>query len=161
MRICVFLKLAITLPVLAFSLWVCVISIVDVVNSVRASTWPSVTGNITHLGLVYDPIYSRGSVGMADTYHEVIEYKYSVRSVEYISNHPYFSSITLNSDWDIVKNRLSRYEVGDEISVFYSPSDPSLSVLEPKVTKSVYFSLIFGLTLTLILLVSVKSLVKE
>ena len=114
--------------------------------------WPSTSGIITLSEI--GSFRSRTKEGGIDTvYFPDVKYKYEVNGNEYESEDIGFEETQATNEDDI-KKFLKKYKVGNYVSVYYSPKNSQIAVLEPGVNKSSYFKLGIGILLLVSGLVS-------
>lgn len=120
----------------AWSLW-------ELIQAVASKKWARTDGVV----VVSDLQRSRDSDG-GYMYRPEISYRYEVNGNEFVASRPRFgSSVSVN--WSGPAVRITRkYKAGSRVTVFYDPTDPSQSVLEPGVTVLVWVSLVGGLIFT-------------
>jgi hypothetical protein len=97
----------------------------------ESASWPSVQGKIT-----YAHAESR-KVKTGHQYLPAVKYSYRVdgksyRGTRITASDPYQKTLTG------AKDILKRYPVGGEVSVYYKPTDPGISLLEAGMLKNVY-----------------------
>lgn len=100
------------------------VGMMTVMEARSAAHWPSVSGEI-----VTSVLETRSSDGRK-TQQAVIGYRYTVADKEYIGSRIYFGHDVGIGRPD-AGTLVRQYAVGTEVRVFYDPTDPSNSVLEP------------------------------
>lgn len=127
-------------------------------GTIATQSWPSTEGVIVH-----SEYYERYHTGSAlnDTspstdYAAKIHYSYKVNGTRYLSKRmhlgePYLQDVNDDSN---VKTYLKRYPVGQNIEVFYNPSDPSEAVLERHVDFRAWCMLPVGMVFIALAVVS-------
>ena len=95
----------------------------------QSVSWPIVQGKMTHARAVPTTIQNRHKYRLSVTYTYTIDGK-SYTGDRITASDGYQK--TLSS----AKNILSKYPVGGEISVYYSPTNPGSSVLETGANKN-------------------------
>ncbi len=97
----------------------------------KSANWPQVTGKIT---------YSRAESRRVDDrtqYSPSVKYTYKVAGRQYAGNRISASDMyqkTLSGARDVLR----KYPAGGEVSVFYNPDDPGVSVLKTGMPKNVF-----------------------
>jgi hypothetical protein len=127
-----------------------------ILEHAQASThWPSVEGKITRSEVTT----SRDSKGKTK-YHTHVEYSYAVEGQALTNNVVWFGDDYSSSNRSTHAEVANRYPLGQTVKVFYDPSQPSLTALEPgaKFSSYVVYGIGWALTIAgvLIMLSSVR-----
>lgn len=89
-----------------------------------SSVFRSTEGEITSSKLIGKGVRSGGL-------HFQIFYSYKVAGVSYISDRVHFGATA--SEFDYAASYVHKYSAGRQVTVYYDPNKPSVSVLEPEV----------------------------
>jgi hypothetical protein len=117
-----------------------------------SASWPSVSGKIessqviTHHAHRHHGKHSNRN----NTYSHLVEYNYQVNQQQFTNKVVWFGDDYSSSSRTTHQNVVQRYPVGTEVKVYYDPSHPELSVLEPGAKFSSYVLYGLGWTLTVI-----------
>ena len=105
----------------------------------RATTdWPQVPGQITASTVFTD------SSGEGTTYKPKISYRYNVHGQAFIGQRISFGTDQISSSGRFAGMYATKYHAGREVRVAYQTDQPSVSVLEPGVTRRSFFRMAFG-----------------
>ena len=100
-------------------------------------SWPTIKGTMMQARAVPKKLEH------SNEYQLFVKYTYTVDGKSYTGNH-----ITAFDEYQKTLSRandvLKKYPVGGEVSVYYDPADPGLSVLETGATKNVSWLLWVG-----------------
>lgn len=111
------------------------------IKDARASSaWPSTEGKIisSRVEKKTNTTYTAGRpINSAPSYFANIFYEYTVGDMKYSYKRISFGDYG-NSDYSRAEEIINRYPEGKKIQVFYKPSDPNNSVLEPGIPISIY-----------------------
>ena len=111
-------------------------------KSAQSSSWPSVDGVIRSVNIERQ-MSSSGDHGPSTTYAAGVTYDYAFDGKTFSGNRIRMVKV-FSSDQSCAMEDERRYPVGKQVKVFYSPSDPADSVLEPGVHPSSWFLPILG-----------------
>ncbi len=93
----------------------------------RSVEWPQAQGKVRSAKIVK----SRGEEG-GTNYSAEIKYAYEVDGVEYESDRVHFGGGS--SSQQVATDMVFKYRIGHDVSVYYDPDDPSIAVLDRKMT---------------------------
>jgi hypothetical protein len=94
----------------------------------RAADWPLVRGKVLQSGS--EQVRSNDSDGRTrTTYAPVVEYRYSVNGVDYVSRQIKLG-IVMSSSQSYATKVAARYPKGSDVDVHYDPANPSSAALE-------------------------------
>src|ERR1051326_3471856 len=117
-----------------------------------SQSWPTTTGTI--LSATLDQQTRRNSQGYHDvTYAPTVEYTYEVNGNSYRSD-KINAGWTVSYDAGTAQNKISQYQPGARVTVYYNPSDPADAVLEPKSAAGNIFMIAGGIVLVLTVCIS-------
>ncbi len=126
------------------------VGISNVLNARESSSWPSVEGKITK-SEVRIRVGSSGeqSVSSSATYHADIEYDYAVEGENLKGTRIAFGDLGTAdpADADTIRDK---YPKGTDVTVYYKPKEPQLSLLEPGLKISAWFPVFFGIPFLLV-----------
>ena len=112
----------------------------------QSASWPAVEGRITHSELVDVYRDSDDSNHRQRSYEPNIRYSYRVDGVAY-------QGTRFSYNWRLTENNRTRarrytwrYQVNTKVQVYYDPTDPQISTLEPGFGKATFMWLVGGLT---------------
>ena len=105
-------------------------SLSDLMNNSAATDWPVATGTIT------ETTVNRGLIFTGESY---LSYRYNVDGREYTGHRISFGG-----------GSAADYRQGQELSVYYNPSNFSEAVLEPGFKRGNLFMLLVGIALILV-----------
>ncbi len=123
-----------------------VISGMEVIRQARESThWPATKGVITFSEINAVKVHTNYASDSEEQkrYAAIVKYKYTVRNDTYIAQNISFGNAG-DGTAERANEIIRRYEKGKAVAVYYNPIKPELSVLEPGVSKKLYFTLILG-----------------
>jgi hypothetical protein len=110
-----------------------------ILRDARASAdWPAAPGVITDSSLEFNQDED------GDSYTPHVAYTYQVNGVSYESYTIKFGENTYSSE-RTAQEIIGQYPVGQEVTVFYDPTDPDSAILEPGVSGGSYIVLSVGL----------------
>jgi hypothetical protein len=112
------------------------------VKSLRTEYWP-VTDGIVRSAVMKSHSGQRGG----RTYSAEITYGYQVAGSDYTGNKVAIGQMSASSGY--AQGILDRYPVGKQVSVYYSPGDPSEAVLETGIHGGTWICLAVGTAFTL------------
>jgi hypothetical protein len=101
-----------------------------------SSTWPHVSGEITHAEISSD---SDGA------YSPLVRYSYSVSGVSFTGERICFGLERMFAGHKFAQTYTERYRVGSAVAVYYDPNQPSASVLEAGISKRTFIPMAFGI----------------
>jgi hypothetical protein len=111
-----------------FGLVVLLFFIASYRRSRRAADWPLVRGKVLQSGS--EQVRSNDSDGRTrTTYAPVVEYRYSVNGVDYVSRQIKLG-IVMSSSQSYATKVAARYPKGSDVDVHYDPANPSSAALE-------------------------------
>ena len=109
----------------------------------RASVrWPTADGKVVSSSVESD--HSSGGNGGGTTYQAEILYEFSVDGTIYNGNRVAYGDYG-SSNPSHARNIVNQYPVGKELTVYYMPSEPEESLLEPGMQTQAWFLPGFGL----------------
>jgi len=111
-------------------------------KSAQSSSWPSVDGVIRTVK-IEEQTSNSGDHGPSTTYAAGVTYDYAFDGKTFSGNRIRMVRV-FSSDQSYAMEDERRYPVGKTVKVFYSPTDPADSVLEPGVHPSSWFLPIVG-----------------
>jgi hypothetical protein len=123
----------------------------QVVSVYRSNYWPTTTGVITSAEVQNYTTQSQNTTikrhrpSTTTLYQAVVVYEYQVDGRSYVSDQVAFDHKSSLSIPDFAQQTVARYPVGQPVTVYYSPNDPAVAVLEPGLNAGVFFTLGFGL----------------
>ncbi len=125
------LALILALSGLGAVVWACVLA----ARALSTARWPSVDGSIVEVGVLTDmEMRPRGGMYGAPrpttVSKPVVRYTYRVGDQTYTNDRLQFRS-TRSDTLRAAQRAVDAYEKGQAVKVYVSPSDPSISVLEP------------------------------
>ncbi len=116
-----------------------------------SQSWPTTTGTI--LSATLSQQSRRNSQGYHDvTYAPVVEYTYEVNGNSYRSD-------KLNSGWTVsydastAQSKITQYQPGARVTVYYNPANPADAVLETKAAAGNVFMIAGGIVLVFTVLI--------
>lgn len=116
-------------------------------NAQASLSWPSTEGKIISSRVESKISTNSGKQRISTTsYFADIMHEYTVRDKEYSSKIISFGNYN-SSDRSRAEEIVNRYPDGKKIQVFYNPSDPDNSVLEPGIPISIYVFIAIGVLL--------------
>lgn len=122
----------------------------NILQDAKASaSWPKAQSVITESRVRH----SRDSDG-GNSYQPKISYEYSVKNLNYKNQTIKFGENSYSNHSD-AEYYVSRYPIGQRVSVFYDPKRPDKSVLEPGVTSGSYIVIGIGALFVAISLIMV------
>jgi hypothetical protein len=101
--------------------------------------WPQVQGKVRSAKVAKD------TGGEAASYSAEIKYAYEVDGVGYESDRVHFGGGS--SSQQAASDMVFKYRIGHDVSVYYDPDDPSISVLDRKMVGQT-MNVMFGVALT-------------
>jgi hypothetical protein len=111
----------------------------DIQTAMETSQWEQTVGTI----ILSEVFEEKNSDGI--THKPLIEYTYTVHGTDYTGKTIYIGIwISINSKFS-AKRFVSKYPVNQQVSVYYKPTQPQFSVLEPGVNKFTLYTLISGI----------------
>jgi hypothetical protein len=134
------------LVTLLFSFIGLILSIIGILNYLKAKnsiTWPTAVGTILTSDVKKETSSSSNN-GTVTTYKPEICYSYKVEGIEYISNRirPLFNYSSSSSTKAFTLTR--KYPVNSQITIYYNPKKPKVSVIEPGLKADNIVFLLFG-----------------
>jgi Protein of unknown function (DUF3592) len=108
----------------------------------KTNHWKTVSGEIKS-----SKIYDEG-MGKNRIKKPIIKYIYLVNGAQYQGGNIYFDDENSRSKLSYTNQMVSKYPVGKQALVYYNPSEPQSSVLEPGISEIPWIPLIFGLGFT-------------
>ena len=109
-------------------------------NAMESKNWPSADGRITISSVSENYDSDDNSV----TYGAKMAYNYTVNGLPYTGGTVAFGDYS-SSDPSHAGGIVSRYPVGKSVKVYYDPSDPKMSALEPGAGWSSFVGLMVGI----------------
>jgi hypothetical protein len=108
----------------------------------QSLSWPSTEGEIAHAALVYQPETGVSS-SITSTYKADIGYRYKVNGANYSSSRISLLDLASAAPGP-AQGVVLRYPEKSRVHVYYDPSDPSKSVLEPGRTRGIGYLYFIG-----------------
>jgi hypothetical protein len=90
--------------------------------------WPSTEGKVSYIKSLQNKIWTRER-GTIEFYQIDIRYSYEISDCKHVGHRISYSENEYEQDES--EEKLAEYAVGTHIPVYYNPSDPVESVLEP------------------------------
>lgn len=110
------------------------IGVRDIYRGLRTLFWSSTSAEITHVEIIRHGLTK-------PTYEAAVTYRYQVAARDYTSSRISFGHTGTNIP-GLAEREASTYRVGARLPVFYSPSEPAVSVLQRRMS---FYSLVsFG-----------------
>lgn len=103
-----------------------------------SKSWPTVQGKV-----ISSSVDSKSSSKGGTTYHAEVLYEYRVGGETHSSNDVAYGSYG-SSNPSHARSIVNKYPAGKEVTVHYSPSNPSKSVLEAGISGQAFFLPGFG-----------------
>ena len=99
-----------------------------IINSFSSKKWMTTNGKI-----INSEIYKQSFTGEADvTYRPSIAFEYLVNGEKFISDRLYYGvKIMSSGNWINSRKLIEKYPVDKEVTVYYNPNKPKISVIEP------------------------------
>ena len=116
-----------------------------VIEAFRSTDWPLTEGSVTASGvdMKNDAIDTERRT-RALRYSPAVSYSYDVDGTTYSSDLLGFIRVWTDDESD-AQVTVQRYPVGQTVTVYYDPGDPSRAVLDPGVPLNSMLGLLFGL----------------
>lgn len=111
---------------------------IELSRAIDSSDWPPVQGEIEETGVVTE--LSSGSL----SYAPVVRYHYRVGDRQYLSDRVAFGGVVSSSFRWLASSAAERFGRQKQVSVYVSPKDPTLCVLEPGVHWTCWFVITIG-----------------
>lgn len=113
-----------------------------------SKTWPTVSGKVIS-STVESEHRNRSGINKkkrkdVTTYHAAVLYEYTVNGTTRSSNDIAFGGYSSSDDPAHARVIADKYPPGSQVTVYYSPSHPSMAVLEPGIREHSLFPLVFG-----------------
>lgn len=108
----------------------------------KSRQWPTTKGKIL------SSIVSSSSwdyEGPSQSHKAIVKYQYQVQDKVYVSNRLHYGDWIETSFSSYAKSVVKRYNVGCECIVHYNPQKPQISILETKLSLSIYLLLACGI----------------
>ena len=116
-----------------------------VIDALRSTDWPPTEGSVTASGVDMQNDTDTERRTRALRYSPAVSYSYDVDGTTYSSD--LLGFVRLWTDDESGAHRIARrYPVGQAVTVYYDPGDPSRAVLDPGVSLNSMLTLLFGLT---------------
>jgi len=109
----------------------------------QTNCWVETTGTIARSEIV-----SQRDNDGDRTYKPEIEYEYKANGMSRKGQTIYIGDGASSSDRSYAQRFVSRYPANCNVSVYYNPSDPDISVLEKGIQKASFIPLVFGVGFT-------------
>jgi hypothetical protein len=122
-------------------------------HDVRGSHFTDIRSLATTQGTIVHAETDKHSGRYGTSYHYDIKYEFYVGAERFRSDEVTFAGAG-QKDQKSAQSYVERYRVGRRVTVYYDPSDPSFSVLEPSVRENftlVFVSMIIGMAMFLVL----------
>lgn len=120
-------------------------------KAAAAAAWPTVTGKVISVQVHEHKHYDSEDHRTEYSYEPVVEYTYTVGGRQYSGSKISFGANRF--DRNTAQKKAATYPQGASVTVFYDPSDPAKSVLEPQAAGSKVF-LVIGIVFAAIGLLS-------
>jgi hypothetical protein len=111
-------------------------------RSLRCASWPTTAGVVVSAQMKSH----QGNKG-STTYSAEIGYHYAVAGLNFTGDRLAFGAMSASSGY--AQNILSRYPVGQKVTVHYSPDDPHIAVLETGIHGGTWICFGLGTAFTL------------
>jgi hypothetical protein len=121
--------------------WAAIRSVLD---PLRSSSWPTAAGRITVSEVITVTNSDEGN-----TFQAVVAYTFQVQGKSFSGDEPYFGSEAERSWISFARRVQRRYPVGSAVTVYYDPEDPNKSVLQRRISGSLMFAFLAGVTVVL------------
>lgn len=112
-----------------------------------SKNWPTVPGKIISSTVASRQGRERTSKHRdkeVTNYYAEVRYEYTVNGKTRTSNAIAYGGYSLSKDPSQVQVIVDKYPVGSPVTAYYSPSHPSMAVLEPGIRDHGFFPLLFG-----------------
>lgn len=110
----------------------------------QSSNWPTAAGIIQHSSVEYHRSDDGGG-----TYHAELYYDFDVQGTTYSGDRVAFGDYG-SSDASHARRIVNKYPKGKEVTVYYLPKNPEVTVLEPGQKTQVWFLPAIGLVFFLV-----------
>ncbi|GGA24865.1 hypothetical protein GCM10010981_11690 [Dyella nitratireducens] len=104
-------------------------------------SWPTTEGEVAHSAILYQTDTS-ATTDNATTYKADVVYRYKVHGKSYTSSK--ISFLDLAATTGRAASIVSRYPDNSVVQVYYNPTDPAESVLEPGDASGIQFLYLLG-----------------
>ncbi len=111
----------------------------SLIHARASSTWPHVPGEIKHSEI------NQSSDSDGTSYSPLVRYSYSVSGQSFTGERICFGLAKMSAGYQFAQAYIERYRVGSAVLVYYDPTQPSSSVLEPGISKRAFMPIAFGL----------------
>ena len=118
----------------------------------QSGLWPSVKGVV--LNSYISRSSSTGSKGTKTTYSASVDYQYEVNDKQYYNN-----TVSYKGDDASYSGAMrvhQRYPINSEVSVYYNPAKPEVSVLDPGIGNWNFFLIILPLVVWFLFFFSIR-----
>ncbi|MCA9192730.1 MAG: DUF3592 domain-containing protein [Planctomycetales bacterium] len=122
----------------------------DLLLAVQSTNWPTAIGVVKTSLVEHEVTKQRDADGrreVTDTYYARIGYQYTVAGRQYSSDRVAMRDYSW-ADKNEATEITERYPTGSEVTVFHSPTDPSVAVLRPGLGWGNVGPLFFGIMLS-------------
>ena len=102
-------------------------------NGVSSLSWPETEGIVTGKNLVIKKTHNDGTL-----WRPIVAYSYSVAGKDYYGSKNRFYYFIFGREW--AEEEVRGYETGRTVTVYYKPSNPGVSCLNPGPAKSAIIS---------------------
>jgi len=109
-----------------------------VLQAQASSAWPHVAGEVTRSEI-------KASSGEGSSYAPHILYSYQVSGQPFEGSDICFGIKNVSATYAFARSLTERYRTGAPVMVYYNPSEPAMSVLEPGISKRSFIQMAFGL----------------
>lgn len=103
-------------------------SIYCFINIRNSSNWEKTEGSIIESKVVESSI-GNSSVGQSVAYKAFIEYTYTINGTQYNSSRVFFGETLLKAKKTESKLLITKFPIGEKVTVYFSPRKPKSSVL--------------------------------
>ena len=123
-----------------------------VIDAYKSTDWPQADGSVTASGVEMKSDATDGRT-RALRYSPAVSYSYDVDGRTYSLDRLGFTRVWTGDESD-AQSIVRRYPVGQTVTVYYDPGDPSMAVLFPGVSLNSMLGLLFGLAMIAIMTVA-------
>ena len=117
-----------------------------ILRGIDSEDWQRVDGEIIETGIVDDhtatmQTTTRGTTMTAPLKVPVVRYRYIVNGAEYIGDKLQLGGPLATSFRSVARSSIEQYQTGKRVQVSVSPTDPTVSVLQPGVKWYLYVAI--------------------
>jgi hypothetical protein len=112
----------------------------------KSRSWPTAHGKVTVSELTEETRTETedGRTRETKLYGAKIRYRYQVAGVAHESNRVFWADGLKSSGGGGARKLVAKYPIGQDVTVFYQPSDPTVALLEPSTVKGVVTTAAFA-----------------